>query len=101
MKRLTLTFLIILSILANAAFAGSVYGTVSFAKNKKPVVNALVIFTLNKKEVARTTTGNDGKYFIRNLSEGTYTVKISHKNVTKVFPNVVVGKSGGTFNFKL
>jgi hypothetical protein len=51
--------------------------------------------------VARTTTGNDGKYFIRNISEGTYTVKISYKNVDKEFPNVVISRSGGAFNFKI
>lgn len=101
MKRVSITIFIILLILANSAFAGSVYGTVSFAKNKKPVAHAFVIFTLSKKVVARTTTGDDGKYFVRNISAGTYTVKISYKKVTKEFRNIVVGSSGGTFNFKI
>lgn len=101
MKRLSITILIMLLILARAAFGGNVYGTVSHAKNKKPAAHALVMFILNKKEVARTSTGDDGKYFVRNISKGTYTVKILHKKVTKEFPNIVIGPSGGNFNFKI
>lgn len=101
MKRVSITIFIILLILANSAFAGNVFGTVSHAKNKKPAAHALVKFILNKKEVARTVTGDDGKYFVRNISAGTYTVKISYKKVTKEFRNVVIGPSGGTFNFKI
>jgi len=101
MKRLTIVVFITLLILANSAFAANVEGTISHTGTKKPVAYAMIIFILNDKEVARKITGDDGFYYIRNISEGTYTVKILYREVTKEFSDRVVGPSDNTFNFKI
>jgi len=88
-------------ILANSAFAANVEGTVSHADTGEPVAYALVIFVLDDNEVARKITGDDGYYFIRNISEGTYTVRILYREETREFSDIVVGPSGGTFNFEI
>ncbi len=101
MKRLFKVIFITLLIHANFAFAANVEGIVSHADTKEPVAYALVIFILNDKEVARKITGDDGYYFIRNISKGTYTIRILYKEAKKEFSNIVVGSSGGTFNFEI
>jgi len=101
MKRLSVMIFIAILFFATSAMAANIDGTVYFKNTKKPVAHALVIFILNDKEVARKITGDDGYYFIRNISEGTYTVKISYKEMTKVFHDIFIGPSGGTFNFEI
>lgn len=99
MKRLWI-FLFVLCLLApNAAWAASVEGTVTFAKSGEKLSRALVVFSLNGQEKARVTTIDDGYYFVRNLPEGRYEVRVSHRHRRKTFRDVVVGPSGGAFAF--
>ena len=101
MKHLSVFVFVILFIHVNVALAENIYGTVSFARTGQPVAHALVKFILNDEVVARTFTGDDGKYFIRNISEETYTVIIIYEEVPTEFPNTVVGPSGGRIDFEI
>lgn len=101
MKHLSVFVFVILFIYVNVALAQNIYGTVSFARTKQPVAHALVKFILNDEVVARTFTGDDGNYFIRNISEEIYTVIIIYEEVTTEFPNTVVGSSGGSIDFEI
>lgn len=101
MKHLVVLILPFLLILANDALSATVEGTVSHTDNNEPVAYALVIFLSNGTEAARTITGDDGYYFLNSISEGTYTVRVSHDNTVKEFPDVVIGPAGGTFDFQI
>jgi hypothetical protein len=85
-------------VLSNTAYAQSVSGTIR--QGNSPAPHVLVIFFRDGLEVARAITGNDGYYFIRNLPQGSYRVKLEYPGGTKT-NSVTVGDGGGNFDFSL
>jgi hypothetical protein len=83
---------------SDTSYAQNVSGTI--LQNNRPAPHVLVIFSRDNIEVARSITGNDGYYYIRNLPKGSYQVKIDYQGGTKT-DSVTVGDGGGKFDFSL
>lgn len=101
-KKILISFISLLFFLlfSDPAFCANAYGKVINQSNNA-VAYAIVSFTQNGNEVARSITGNDGRFFIRNIPNGTYVVKIISGNQTHERPNIVVGNSNNNFEFKI
>ena len=100
MKMLFIVLLVIL-IIPNMTFAVSFEGHIRQKGTNNPATQALIIFILNGAEKARTITGDDGIYFIRDIPEGTYVVKISYRGVDRQYSGIVVGPAARTHDFQL
>lgn len=101
-RTLTLALALILPLLLTAApaWAAPVKGQVVSASDHEPVVRALVVFLRGDTERARTSTGNDGKFYVRDLDPGTYTVKISRGDQVREFPGTRVRNSTNNLRFE-
>jgi hypothetical protein len=100
MKHLSIVIIAIL-ILPNMIFALSFEGRITRKDTNEPATQALIVFSSNGIEKARTVTGDDGLYFIPNIPEGTYVVKISYRGVNREYLNVVVGLSARMHDFEI
>jgi hypothetical protein len=101
MNRLLFIGLSIL-VFPSLAFAVSVDGLVTLKDTKQPATRALIVFMSNDVEKARTITGDDGRYSIRDIPEGTYSVRIFYRD--KNLPTettAVVGSSPQSINFQI
>ena len=87
MKRLFVFLVTILSI-SNLAIATGVQGKVTH--NGAAATKALIIFSSNSVERARAITGDDGLYYVPNLPDGTYSVKVVYRELTKDYPAIDV-----------
>ena len=83
MKRL-LVFLITILSISDLAIATGVQGKVTH--NGAAATQALIIFSSNNVEKARAITGDDGLYYVPNLPDGTYSVKVIYRELTKDYP---------------
>jgi Carboxypeptidase regulatory-like domain len=98
MKMLFIVLLVML-IIPNMTFAVSVQGRITQKGTNNPATRALIVFILNGAEKARTITGDDGIYFIRDIPEGAYVVKISYRGVDRQYSGIVVGPVASTRDF--
>lgn len=98
---LTLSLLLLMCLTAAPAWTAPVKGKVVSATDHEPVVRALVLFLHDGTEMARTSTANDGKFYIRDLDPGTYTVEISRGDKEKEFPGTRVRDSDNRLRFEL
>jgi hypothetical protein len=98
MKKLLIALMLVLFI-PSIIFAASLEGRITRNGTSVPATQALVVFTLDGVEKARTITGDDGLYFIRNIPQGTYQVRISYRDLNKEYSGVVVGQNPQTYNF--
>jgi hypothetical protein len=89
MKRL-LIFALTIVIFPNMTFAISFEAHITRTGTTEPATQALVVFSSNGVEKARTITGDDGLCFIRDIPEGTYHVRISYRGKVKDYPSFVV-----------
>ena len=97
-KYICYIYLLLLLLFSDTAFCIDTYGKIINNLNN-PVAYAIVSFTQNGKEVARSITGNDGLFYIRNLPIGTYIVIIiSGKNKYEK-PDIKVKNSSKMFEF--
>lgn len=64
---------------ASSAQAGRITGTVK-SPSGAPVISAWVIVSQNGVEKGKSLTGDDGKYYISNLGDGTYQVVVVKSN---------------------
>jgi hypothetical protein len=96
MKRLMIILLTILSI-SDLVLATSIKGKIT--QQGAVATKALVIFNSNGVEKARAITGDDGLYYVPNLPDGTYNVKIVYREITKDYPAIAV--PGGKYDFEL
>jgi hypothetical protein len=96
MKRLFVFLVTILSI-SDLAIAAGVQGKVTH--NGAAATKALIIFSSNSVEKARAITGDDGLYYVPNLPDGTYSVKVVYRELTKDYP--VINVRGGKYDFEI
>jgi hypothetical protein len=91
--------LILLAVLScsDVAFAISVKGKIT--QNGGAAVKALIVFSSNGVEKASAITGDDGLYYIPDIPEGTYSVKITYRQITKEHSGIVI--PGGKYDFDL
>ena len=87
MKRLFILLLTILA-LSNSVFAIPVKGQIK--QRGALATKALIIFSSDGVEKARAITGDDGLYYIPDVPEGRYSVKISYRDITREYPGFVV-----------
>jgi hypothetical protein len=97
---IVVNLLLLLLVLPNFSSADSVSGKVRYKGSDNPAPYALVIFMQDGRERARAITGDDGFYFIRNIAEGKYSVRI-RRGETQREHEVQVGPNGGSFDFDL
>jgi hypothetical protein len=96
MKRLFVFLVTILSI-SDLAIAAGVQGKVTH--NGAAATKALIIFSSNSVEKARAITGDDGLYYVPNLPDGTYSVKVVYRELTKDYPAIDV--RNGKYDFEI
>lgn len=100
-QRFAVLTLALLLLTAGSLAAASVRGTVASGANHQPVGRALVVFMRGDQEVARTSTGDDGKFFLGNVAPGTYTVKISRGDRRRSLSGIRVDKSKSELRLEL
>ena len=84
-----------------SALAVPIHGTVSRAGTRQHAARALVVFSgFRGDEIARTITGNDGRYFVRDIAEGQYSVTISYHGRSRSYSGVVVTASRSVLDFE-
>jgi hypothetical protein len=96
MKRLFVFLVTILSV-SNLVIATGVQGKVTH--NGAPATKALIIFSSNNVEKTRAITGDDGLYYAPNLPDGTYSVKVIYRELTKDYPAIEV--RNGKYDFQI
>jgi hypothetical protein len=100
MKRLLIVIAAIL-ILCDITFAISLEGQITLTGTNQPATRALIVFSSNGVEKARTITGDDGRYSIRDIPDGTYDVKILYRDKKPAeYPGIVVGPAK-SYDFKI
>jgi len=100
-QRITVSSLVLLLLTAGALAAASVTGTVVSATDHQPVGRVLVVFVQGGKEMARTSTGDDGKFFLGHVAAGTYTVKLSRGEQKRTLSGVRVESSDSRLRLEL
>ena len=81
-QALTFAFLI-LSVATQIHAAGTQKGFITgkvMASSEKPVASVWVVIAQGKSEKGRSLTGDDGKYFIGNLKDGTYSITVKNRD---------------------
>lgn len=99
--RMGLLTLALLFIGVGTTHAAPVRGEVISSQDGQPIARAQVVFFQGQEEVARTTTADDGEFFVRDLDEGTYTVKVTQGKQEKKFPNTRIRAKNNQLRFKL
>lgn len=92
--------LALLLTLVGPVYAEPVKGKVISAQNE-PIPRALIVFQRGDEEIARTTTADDGKFYLRSIDAGTYTVRVSRGSQSKEFPNTRIQSSTQDLLFRL
>ena len=69
-------------------------------KSGKPVSSVWVVVSQGGRDRGRSLTGDDGKFYISNLDNGTYDIVVM-KGSTRLFKAEVTLPKGSTFNIKL
>jgi Carboxypeptidase regulatory-like domain len=101
MKRLLIVITAIL-IVCDFTFAISLEGQITLTVTNQPATRALIVFSSNGVEKARTITGDDGRYSIRDIPDGTYNVKIMYRdNKPTEYFGIVVGPVAKSYDFKI
>jgi len=93
-------FLLILTLQAYSQGNATVSGRVveQSTKNPIPFANVILLFDKNDKMLTGTITENDGRFVIKGINQGNYTISISFIGYeTKTIP-VLVGKLNETFD---
>jgi hypothetical protein len=79
----------------------SLEGRITLAGTGQPATRALIVFMSNGVEKARTITGDDGRYSIRNIPEGAYNVRILYRDKNPTEATAVVGPSPKPIDFQI
>jgi hypothetical protein len=96
LKRFLIILLAILGC-SDVAVAMSVKGKIT--QNGGAAVKALIVFSSDGVEKASAITGDDGLYYIPDIPEGTYSVKITYRQITREHSGIVI--PGGKYDFNL
>ena len=85
-----LFFVVLLAILScsDVAFAISVKGKIT--QNGGAAVKALIVFSSGGVEKASAITGDDGLYYIPDIPEGTSSVKITYRQITREHSGIII-----------
>jgi hypothetical protein len=96
MKRL-LVFLVTILSISVLTIAAGVQGKVMH--NGAAATKALIIFSSNNVERARAITGDDGLYYVPNLPDGTYSVKVIYRDLTRDYSAIDI--RGGKYDCEI